>query len=298
MNAYLNKIREPVRRFTPRSVRNWLRQPKRSLGYLADRLDYLWRGPSRVDVRPDWSPHCHPASRNHFAIFTVDQGQGAELDTFIAYCTPGMQFLDVGAHYGLFSLAAIRFGGPTARAVAVEASANAAKILRANLGANDATARVQVVNAAMGEHDGTLEMLSTGPAGSDYFVSAPPGRTDTMQVPQLSMSSILRQTGMQPTHLKMDIEGFEGEAIDGAMDCLRQHRPILFLELHLRFLRSRGRDPIEILRQLRECGYTHFEEAGMPLSEDGLKMRDSECRIVCRTTGHHQIETNQPGKCA
>jgi FkbM family methyltransferase len=228
----------------------------------------------------------------------VDRGQAAELDTFIAYCTPRMQFLDVGAHYGLFSLAAIRFGGSTAKAVAVEASANAAKILRANLAANDATARVQVVTAAMGGRDGNLEMLSTGPAGSDYFVSAPPGRTDITQVRQLSMPSILRQTEMQPTHVKMDIEGFEGEAIDGATSCLRQHRPILFLELHLRILRSRGRDPIGILRQLRECGYTQFEEHGMPLSEDDLRTRDSECRIVCRTTGHHQIETNPRGTCA
>jgi FkbM family methyltransferase len=287
MNAYLTKIREPIRRLTPRVVRNWIRQPKRSLGYLGDRLNYLWHGPSEVEVRPDWRPRCHPASRNHFAVFTADPVQAAELNTFIRYCDPGMRFLDVGAHYGLFSLAALHFGGSNIKVVAVEASANASKILKANLASNNATALVQVINAAMGYRDGTLEMLSTGPAGSDYFVSAPAGRTDTTHICQLSMPTVLEQTALEPTHVKIDVEGFEAEAISGAMDCLRQYRPILFLELHLRFLRLRGHDPVEILRQLRECGYTQFEEEGIQLSEHDLEKRDWDCRIVCRTNGCH-----------
>jgi len=231
-------------------------------------------------------------------VFATDPAQAVELNTFIAYCRPGMQFLDVGAHYGLFALAAIRFGGQTAKVVAVEASAKVSKILRANLEANNVTERVHVVDAAMGERDGTLEMLSTGPAGSDYFVSAPAGRTDTTPVCQLSMLTVLQRTKMQPTHVKIDIEGFESEAIFGAMDCLRQYRPILFLELHLDYLRLRGHDPTRILRQLRECGYTEFEERGARLSEDDLVRRNLECRVICQSGGHDQTTMNPSARCA
>ena len=283
MNGNFKSTSQLIRRWTPRIIRNWLRQPKRSIGYLVDRVAYSWHGPSEVEVRSDWRPRCHPAGRNHFRVFAIDPGQAAELNTFIAYCRPGMQFLDVGAHYGLFALAAIRFGGETAKVVAVEASAKASRILKANLEANNATERVQIVDAAMGERDGTLKMLSTGPAGSDYFVSAPAGRIDTTRIRQLSMPTILQQTKMQPTHVKIDIEGFESEAIVGGMEYLSQNRPILFLELHLRYLRLRGRDPAKILRQLRECGYTEFEENGTRLSENDLMTRDLECRIVCFT---------------
>jgi FkbM family methyltransferase len=181
----------------------------------------------------------------------------------------------------LFSLAALHFGGSDAHVVAVEASANASKILTANLAANGASNRVDVVNAAMGATNGTLQMLSTGPAGSDYFVSAPADRTDTIPVRQLSMPGVLRQTRLIPTHVKMDIEGFEDEAISGALESLREHRPVLFLELHVRFLRTRGRDPAAILERLCQCGYVRFEENGITLSIAELAAREMDCRIVC-----------------
>jgi FkbM family methyltransferase len=281
MNARFKKLREPIRRLTPRVMRNWLRQPKRSIGYLADRLDYLWHGASEVAVRPDWRPRCHPASRNHFSVFATDLAQAAELNTFIGYCCPGMQFLDVGAHYGLFSLAAIRFGGPTARAVAVEPSPKARAVLRQNFVLNDVTAQVEIIEAAVGAANGTLPVLTTGPAGSDYFVSAPMNRTDTIRIPQRSLNTILRETDLRPTHMKLDIEGFESDALSGGAESLREFRPILFLELHGAYLKSRGHDPRDVILQLQECGYTRFEKQGQLLREEDFIACNFECRMTC-----------------
>jgi FkbM family methyltransferase len=277
----VKSIRDVIRRATPRVVRNWLRQPKRTVRYLLDRAEYARKGSSEIQVRPDWQVRCHPASIDHFRVFEADPAQRAELDIFIEFCRPGMQFLDLGAHYGLLSLAALRYGGSEVRAVAVEASANAAGILRENLVANDAADRIKIINAAIGRQKGVLEMLSTGPAGSDYYVSPPPGRSDTTRVQQLSMSAILEQTGLVPTHIKMDIEGFEDEAIAGGLDCLRKYRPIIFLELHVRFLRARGRNPIMLLDSLAECGYSSFEENGVPISKSEIGRRETDCRLVC-----------------
>ena len=271
---------ELIRRIVPRTWRNWVRQPKRSLHYVLDRLAYAFGGPGVEELRPDWTPACHPASRVHFDLFKTDPEQRSELDFFIRHCRPGMQFLDVGAHYGLFALAAHRFGGRSSRVVCIEASPRAARILRANLDANEAS-NVSVLNVAMGAGDGLLEMLTTGPAGSDYFVSVPFGRTDTITVKQLTMSTIMRQTGLRPTHVKIDVEGLEDDVIAGAFDILREHHPLLFLELHGRHLRARQRDPALVISRLRECGYGRIEEAGSEITDKSIAVRGFECRLVC-----------------
>lgn len=269
-----------IRRLTPRTLRNWVRQPRRSARYVLDRITYACGHADKVQLRPDWCLRCHPASREHFVVFDTDRLQRAELDLFVRHCKPGMQFLDIGAHYGLFAMAAHHFGGTSARIVCIEASPKAAGILRENLKANHAE-NVAVLNVAMGRNDGTLEMLSTGPAGSDYFVSVPVGRADTLKVRQLSMASALSETGLRPTHVKMDIEGFEDDVIAGALSILKANKPLLFLELHGGYLRARQRDPALVIRHLRECGYERIEEEGTILSDEDIAHRKFECRLVC-----------------
>ena len=181
---------------------------------------------------------------------------------------------------GCSALAAHRFGESGTRIVCVEASPKAARILRANLDANDVR-NVSVRNVAMGAIDGSLEMLSTGPAGSDYFVSVPAGRSDTVTVRQLTMSTVLSETGLLPTHVKMDVEGFEDDVIAGALSALKKHHPILFLELHGSYLRARRRDPALVISRLRECGYERIEEAGAEVTDYVIARRNFECRLVC-----------------
>ena len=73
-------------------------------------------------VREGWTVRCHPISARQFALFRTDDALRQELTSFVAHCRPGMRLLDVGASHGLFSLAALHFGGQTARVVAVDPS--------------------------------------------------------------------------------------------------------------------------------------------------------------------------------
>ena len=274
-------MKDLIRALTPRSLRNWVRQPKRSWQYISDRIGYRLRGACTVQIRSDWTVRCHPASVNHFTVFTQDTDQAKELEGFIQHCKSGMQFIDIGAHYGLFALAAARYGGATAKVVCVEASPAAAEILRENVSLNAPNGVVQIMNVAMGTEDGKLKMLSTGPAGSDYFVSAPPDRADTILVRQIALATAIKESGISPTHIKMDVEGFEDDVIRGGIEVLKHFRPTLFLELHGTYLRERHRDPAEVLRMLHECGYVRMEDNGMFLTDEAIRSLNFECRIIC-----------------
>ena len=70
---------------------------------------------------------------------------------------------------------------------------------------------------------------------------------------------------MIPNFIKIDIEGYEYEAIRGSAAFLSQHRPAIFLELHLNYLEERSLSPRSVIELLEQCGYSFFSYGGAPL---------------------------------
>jgi hypothetical protein len=63
--------------------------------------------------------------------------------------------------------------------------------------------------------------------------------------------------------MKIDIEGFEYEALLGSPRVFQQHRiRALALELHPHILAARGKDAGEITAMLANAGYTRTETFG------------------------------------
>lgn len=265
----------------PRSLRNALRAPAKTIARGSAKIRYCLGGVETLEIRPGWRVRCHPLSRLLFEVFVTDPEQRAELDDFVANCEPGMRLLDVGAHWGFFSLAALHFGGPKARALAVEASPDAAKILAINLRMNGVTDRVALVQAAAGSGAGTLQMLTTGAGGADYFVVPSEGRSDTITVPQVALSDLCAERQFWPTHVKVDVEGFEEEVLCGVDSLVQKRRPIIFLELHGDLIRRRHKDPRAVLEQLSAWQYRCFQR-GMEMTEANLNAIGFNARMACR----------------
>jgi FkbM family methyltransferase len=268
-------------RAVPRSVRNLSRRPGQTLRWLAGELAYSWGKAGHIELAPGWSLRCHPACSRSLRLYGQDPSLRAELDGFLAHCRPSMVLFDVGANFGLFSIAALMHGGEHAHVVAVDPSPASNRYLRANLRLNGLTGRCQVVEGAVGAADGELAMLTTGPAGDHYMVAAATPRVDATRVPQMTLHTLARRTDRTPTHVKIDVEGFEREVVRGGADFLRRHRPLLFLELHGAMIRARGECPRGVLEDLVACGYRSFEEGGRPVSLEAAAQSDL-VRLVCR----------------
>jgi FkbM family methyltransferase len=273
--------RHLIRRLTPRALRNWVRSPTKSFRYVTDRLAFAAGLVSIVTPAEGWAVRCHPAARRSFQVFREDPEQAAELREFAALCTATMRFLDVGAHYGLFTLAALHFGSPDARALCVDPSPRVIRILETNLALNSAGARVCIVHCALGGEDGELPMLTTGPMSGDYFVVPTEQRTDTIRVRQLSLRSLLAGTGFIPTHVKLDVEGCEYEVLESGRELLEQIKPVIFLELHGPMIRARGKDPAKVVENLHKAGYRRFLLEGREVQEPEIARRNYSCRLIC-----------------
>lgn len=271
-----------LRRWVPRRVRNWIRSPGQTLRWLRAEGAYRVGVRPVVEVRPGWVVRCHPAAHRAIVASQVrDPAQAAELAAFIQTCVPGMVLFDLGAHFGVFSLAALHFGGPHARAVAVEPSPTALRLLAIQARLNRVSDRLVRIPGAAAREPGTQEMVAVGVIADGYFVPAERDHpsSDRTRVPGVSIDSLVRDLGYGPTHLKIDVEGEEAAVLRGGVATLsRSGPPQIFLELHNDITRRRGGDPGEAVRLLEDLGY-RITGHGKPLDRRALE-RAAVTRVV------------------
>jgi FkbM family methyltransferase len=254
-----------IRALVPRSARNILRNPSATTGWLRDELSFRLGRVAHVQMADGWVARCHPATEAVFKLVETDEFR-QELASFLRYCTSGMVLFDVGANFGVFTLAAIHQGGPNARVIAVEPSQTAVRYLRINVGLAQAGERVRIVQGAVGGHDGSFHMIDSGPYAHFYAFVVDEPHPDAREITQYTLGTLAQQMVVLPTHIKIDIEGDEVEAISGAQDFLDWVRPIVFLELHNAVIRQRGKDPEHVLRMMERCGYARFEHYGCAIA--------------------------------
>lgn len=277
MNVGVESLKTVVRAAVPRPVRNWLRSPSRSAEWMWDVAAFSFGAKRRLTLLDDWSVICHP----HFYKVVrqaqiVDPEQSAEFRNFISYCACGMFLFDVGAHFGIFSLAAAHFGG---RAVAIDPSPTAAKMITTEARLNGCTKEIQILQAAVSDTSGEVGMLSSGVFSDGYFRFARGrSRNDLTRTQALTVDLMSLQYGI-PTHIKIDVEGHEAAVLRGARSTLREASPFVFLELHNEIVASEGRDPTAALDELAALGYSTHSIQGGAISRAEI-LQPSIIRIV------------------
>ena len=111
------------------------------------------------------------------------------------------------------------------------------------------------MQAAVSDSDGAIDMLTSG-VFSDGYLKVARGRpkTELIQTQTITVDQMASEFG-PPTHIKIDVEGYEAAVLRGAKDTLSRFSPILFLELHNEMIASEGGDPNSALDQLAVYGY-------------------------------------------
>jgi FkbM family methyltransferase len=163
--------------------------------------------------------------------------------------------LDVGAHAGFFSLAA-RGRYPAATIHAYEPNPRILPFLRVN----SATAAVRIFPEAIGEKEGYVAMIDTGPSDE-----ARTHLTDdaTGAVRQVRLETAIERIGGEVDLLKLDCEGAEFQILKPAAFWNRVHS--IRMEYHL----YSGGTVHELMTSLAKLGFSmtrlqvHHAEAGI-----------------------------------
>jgi len=203
---------------------------------------------------------------SQFAINLVaPHGYEPEMgETLRRYLRPGATFVDIGANEGFFTVQAAKIVGPSGRVLAVEPQGRLQEVIQKNLELNGLR-NVTLLRSAVSDRPGEAE-LHISPStntGSTGLSQSTRYRVPHEAVPVNTLEAILAKAGIQSVDLmKMDIEGFEYEAITGAEKLFKEKRiQALALEMHPELMRARGKEPGKIEAMLEGCGYRKDQEA-------------------------------------
>jgi len=255
-----NLVKKHIRSVVPRSARNWLRSPLKSAGWLVDGAAFSFGFTKAIDLTPDLRFICHPRAYKVYRDSQIgDPEQNSEFRAFLSYCSSSMFLYDIGAHFGIFSLTAARYGG---KSLAVDPSPRATRIIKIEASLNQCADSIRIVCAAVGESNKMVEMVDSGVFSDGYFKS-PAGRpvSELTRVQSITIDDLTARYG-PPTHIKIDVEGNEAAALKGANNTLGQYRPQLFIELHNEMVALEGGDPNSALDLLAAHGYVTISTSG------------------------------------
>jgi len=144
----------------------------------------------------------------------------------------GGDFVDVGAHIGMYTVRAARELRRHGRVLAFEPNPSARAQLVENLELNDCT-NVIVVAAAVGDEQG--EATLHVPASPDpSFSSLEGGRFAegaAIRVAVTTVDAAVAEHGLTPSVVKIDVEGGEAAVVRGMARTLATVRPMLVAEV-------------------------------------------------------------------
>jgi FkbM family methyltransferase len=172
-----------------------------------------------------------------------------QTSVFVNTLKNGMVFFDIGANVGYYTILGARLVGPQGRVLAFEPAIRNLAHLYEHVLLNKAT-NVTIVSAACSDHM-SLAFFSPGKNCAEGHLVEGNDNSNTFPVPTISVDEVIRQLGVSPDVMKIDVEGAELSVLKGAEGTLYKSRPKLFLSTHSDILR------VTCLEYLREHGYAY-----------------------------------------
>jgi FkbM family methyltransferase len=175
-----------------------------------------------------------------------------EYTAFRGAVSPGATALDVGANVGAYTLLLARWVGETGAVFAFEPSPAVFAGLTRHIQLNDVTAIVRPVQSAVADVIGTLPFTADTTPGEGRLVAAGGESGATIRVPVTTIDEFCAREGIEPTFIKVDVEGAELDVLCGARDTIARTRGrlALFVEFHPSLWRTRGLSRADIEREL------------------------------------------------
>ena len=176
--------------------------------------------------------------------------------------------IDVGANVGYYSVCLARAVGPEGRLLAIEPHEESFRQLNLHCRMNQVS-NVVAVQCAVSDEPGEAMLRDQGVGDLGKFSlrtpDAGPASNDAHSVHVDTIDRLCQAHGLSPVDLmKVDVEGYEPEALLGAREILHRDKPFLVLEWSPHWHQALEKRE-QCIRLLEECGYDRWK----PLGEAG-----------------------------
>lgn len=179
--------------------------------------------------------------------------------------------LECGGHHGCSAILLSRWVGATGKIVTFEPFAGNADILERNLKLN-------------GIGNVVLERRAVGATRGEIVIEAAASAVNTsgngVSVPLITLDEYAHHT---PTFIKIDVEGFELQVLQGARGILKQ-RPKLAIEIHPDLLAQYGgsvRELLDLLQLDRYSVWIQWKDDEQPVRYDCATPITQRAHLFC-----------------
>lgn len=149
----------------------------------------------------------------------------------------GDAFLDVGAHFGYFTLMASALVGNTGKVLAIEPSKGSFELLKGNVARNK---NISIYHRAVSDKQETVDFYEFPILYSEYNaldVEKFKGENwikkynpEKTSVTAVTIDGFLKENNCSPAMIKVDVEGAEVQAINGGADTWATTQTVLVME--------------------------------------------------------------------
>jgi FkbM family methyltransferase len=211
--------------------------------------------------------HLHLGTPEHDSLFYFRSFDDAHINLLRQHLdTPGAVFIDIGASVGIytFSVADVveRHHG---RIIAIEPFPNNIAYLLASTDLNNLQHLITLLPIAIGDRDGkvTLDLSSAAPVGNVVATPLPLGEADgsiaAIDVYKLDDHPDLLNTNRIDC-IKIDIEGYDLLALRGMTRLIEKHKPIVFAEFNVNYMKALGLTSEDVHNWLRSVSYRAYKQ--------------------------------------
>jgi FkbM family methyltransferase len=179
----------------------------------------------------------------------LDHDQYA-LPIILEHIKPGDTVIDAGAFIGDHTIAYLNRVGKTGHVYAFEPNKEAFDCLCHNCPG------ALVFNAGISDKEETLSYETNPNAGASRIKLSGKTKIQTVLLDSLKIQNV--------KFIKIDVEGFELNALRGALKTVQEFKPTMWIEINRGALEANGTSPYEVESFLEKLGYkiTPFPEKG------------------------------------
>jgi len=171
---------------------------------------------------------------------------------------PGAVVIDGGAHIGFLSFHMARIVGPRGKVYAFEPDPRAHARLAMAVTLNGMEGIVEPFKLALASRDGPVDFFLSSQLG--WSTAVPDSHLTNLTrtvVNAASIDSLVKQGLVVPavSFVKLDLEGFEGEALAGMQNLLLKSQPFVMFEVNCLMLKAKQDSPERLARIFDSLGF-------------------------------------------
>jgi len=176
----------------------------------------------------------------------------------------GSLAVDIGANIGLYTLAMGKMVGPNGKVVSFEPASKSYRALLEHICRNSLAEIVEAHMLVVGNKAGKCYFIDDGVLGTnrvgDRLSQGIIAKIVKRRV--VTLDQIFDGEGFLPDLIKIDVEGYEMDVLEGAQKILTQKRCPILCELHPGYWRTMNIPAENLVELARKLGYGLFELTG------------------------------------